>query len=76
MPDSPISAQAEKILSAIKAAGGWVSRQQLAESLGKKKLNPYDIATLDLLVREGRIQEEKLERPGIISYTFRYRINE
>ena len=45
-----------KILQAVYDAGeAWLTRSQLARSLGKKRLTPYDIDCLQLLTEQGLI---------------------
>ena len=72
--EDKLSAKAREIVAALRALGsGWHSRADLAGQLGKKKLNPAEVAILDLLVAEGRIEAslKSTSLPHISSWLYR-----
>jgi hypothetical protein len=64
---------AAKFLDIIAGAGDWMSRKQLAAAIGRKRLTPHDIDTLEMLTHAGYIEAEK-HTTGVVLYEFRYRI--
>lgn len=63
----------KKILDALRSAGDWMNRAQLAEALGKKRLTPYDVQILDGLATAGTVEAQRREKPGFIPYEWVYR---
>lgn len=67
-----------RILEVIhRVQGKWISRAKIARALGKRRLTPYDIDCLTLMVNLRLI--EVSVRPGtagIVSYAFLYRLSE
>ncbi len=62
MPPNRITAHAQKILDAIhKRRNQWLTRAQIAQGLGKRRLTPYDVTLLDFLTDSGHIQSKKEE---------------
>jgi len=63
-----ITEQAEKLRGAIeKQPNRWLTRKQVANAIGKKRLTPYDIDLLEILADRGLIkmqQEEGYSRDG------------
>ena len=73
--NKPLSVQAEKLFEALKALGaGWHSRAELARQVGKTRLNPFDIALLEVLRESGLIEAEQHPASGPITYKWMYRI--
>jgi hypothetical protein len=67
----------EKILEILRQTPReWVSRSAIAEKLGRKRLNPYDLAALTVLAEKGQIKEKREKMPGYIGFQWVYRINE
>jgi hypothetical protein len=72
--ETPLSAQAERVLTALQAVGDqWLSRSQIAKQLNKSRLNPYELAALDLLVEQGKVEVQKQEKTGYIDFQWVYR---
>jgi DNA-binding response OmpR family regulator len=72
---TPKSKRALKVLQ--RHAGQWLSRSQIAEWLGKKRLNPNDIKNLDYMVAVGVIEVRKGDVSGVIvPYQWEYRYTE
>lgn len=66
--------QAQRILSIVKAAGGvWVDRREIAKALGKNRLNPGDLAYLDVLAANGIVETEQRKNNTPIGYEVVYR---
>ena len=63
-----LTAQAYKLLNGLeKHPNQWLTRREIAKTIGKKRLTPYDIALLDLLAERNlvnRSQEEGFSREG------------
>lgn len=53
-------------------AGKWLTRNQIAEKLGRSRLTPYDIATLEYLANQGLIEARQATR-GVIGKRWEYR---
>lgn len=63
----------EKILSVMRESGGWLTRRQLAERMGRRVFSPYDLTILKGLVAGGVVEESK--RPfGIVREEHIYRL--
>lgn len=63
-----------ELYDAIKAAGDWITRPELADATGKRVLSPNDKERLKELVAQGYI-EESILRVGGHAFV-RYRIPE
>lgn len=69
--DTPHS---RELLAAISAQRGeWVNRREIAERMGKKKLTPWEVGLLALLVDSGEIEAEQHPFPGSIGFEWVYR---
>jgi hypothetical protein len=56
---TPIETTRDKLYAIMQTLGpGWHDRPEIAAKLGKKVLNPVDVAALDLLASEGKIQKQ------------------
>jgi predicted transcriptional regulator len=67
--------QTRQLLTAL-SEEKWTSRAELAKLLGKKRLNPYEVAALDMLTAQGQIEAEKRPAIGPIGYQWFYRRKE
>ena len=66
-------AKQKVLIDAIAAlGGGWHTRQAIAEHLGKKRLNPGEVAVLDLLVDLDRLdrRQEPSTLPHIMQWAY------
>lgn len=54
----------ERLLDALQLANDWMAREEIAESIGKNRLNPSDLKHLEGLVETGQV-ERKTEIVGI-----------
>lgn len=61
------------LLDEIYRRGGWITRSELADAWGKKKLNPWDTGMLDKLVERGLIEKQQRPRPGAVGFEWIYR---
>lgn len=68
-----ITAHGEKLLDRLRQRPNeWFTRREVAFLIDKKRLTPYDIAMLDLLVERGYICHEKEEGYSREGYRWRY----
>jgi hypothetical protein len=70
---TPLTPQAQQILDALRQAGTWVNRTELAKRVGKTALNKWDVILLAKLVDAGLVETMQTPRPGPISYEWKYR---
>jgi predicted transcriptional regulator len=47
------------LLDKLKQAGDWQTRQDIANSIGRVRLNPYDVHVLKSLEKRGLIEVRK-----------------
>ena len=69
-----ISDAGKRLLALIEAAGdAGISRPQLAQAVGKKRLNLWDDAQLNRLAADGTItvSQRPSQRPHILEYVYR-----
>lgn len=72
-----LTPQAEKLIEGIEMAQGeseeYVSRQEIARAIGKKRLNAAETAILDLLGAQGvvEIARRKTNAPSGFLYVYR-----
>ena len=57
----------------IKANAQWVNRRRIAESIGKRRLIPYDIDCLKLLEKRSLVNIKKVDDNTPIGYQVVYR---
>ncbi len=72
-----LSEQANKFLIILRQYSGndhWLSRSDIADLIGKKRLNPYEVAAIDLLAENGLIERTREQMPGPIGYQWKYRV--
>lgn len=65
--------QAQRILQTFEKPGIWLKRRDIAQQLGKNRLNPSDTAILDMLAYMDLIEVETREIPGPIGFEYVYR---
>ena len=71
----PLIDQAQPILNLLKSADGkWVSRTELARTLGIARLNAYHVALLEYLLEKGLIEVSNEPARGPIGYKWMYRV--
>ena len=69
-----VTEHGEKLLVALQAADGqWIGRTEIAASIEKKRLTPYDVALLDLLVERKLIEVRQLPGRSRDGYVWQYR---
>ena len=70
--DVPLETRRRALLGALETRGkGWHTRGDLAQTLGKKRLNPADIATLETLVESGAVLRQTMSpRLGLQAYVY------
>lgn len=74
MTEPRLTAQAQELLSIIRAQGGeWVTRSHIADRLGKNRLNRWHVKLLADLDRYGLIETRQVDAPGPIGYEWQYR---
>jgi|GEM_PF-3356842 len=76
MVDSPqpqLTPKAQTILDALRQAGGWVNRSDLAALLNKNMLNKWDLVLLGKLADAGLMELRQIPHHGPIGYEWQYR---
>lgn len=77
MEGTPLDQTAREMLAALVELGpGWYSRRDVAAYLGKNKLNPVEIVTLDMLASIGKLERALRptpSRPHINQWQYRIR---
>lgn len=63
----------ERLLNALVQSGEWMGRDDIAEAIGKSRLNPSDLKHLEGLVEDG--QAERSSETIGIRQRYLYRIN-
>jgi hypothetical protein len=73
-PPDKVTPHGERLLAILQSAGGkWLDRREIAQAIERKRLTPYDIAMLELLVKLGEAEAEQRPVPGPIAYEWIYR---
>jgi hypothetical protein len=73
--ETPLERTSSAMLATLKAMGqGWYSRAQIATQAGKARLNPSEIAALDLLVSTGTIESQLAIGKRINANQYQYRV--
>lgn len=67
-----LSAKAREILDVLQGVDSWLDRNEIADKLGKNRLNPHEVKVLDGLVDTGQVERDA-EQVGI-SEKYIYRI--
>jgi hypothetical protein len=65
--------QAQRILEVFEKPGIWLKRRDIADKLGKARLNPSETAILDMLAYMQIIEVETRDIPGPIGFEYVYR---
>lgn len=66
----------KQLLEALRPASGeWLSRSEIAGRLGKRRLNPTDIAILSMLAQVKKIEEREVPTNAPSGRRFEYRIS-
>ena len=72
-----LTPQAERLIEGIRDAqrkdGQFVSRQEIARAIGKKRLNAAETAILDLLSAQGILQAQRRKTNAPSGYFYVYR---
>ena len=72
--DTPkLTPQAQQLLEALRRAGGWLNRSELAKQVGKSTLNKWDFILLNKLGDAGLIEVQQIPHHGAIGYEWQYR---
>ncbi len=72
---TPMGQHAQKILQALRDLGpDWHSRAVIAAHLNKRRLNPAEVAVLNMLVESGRVEAERHIIDGPMPMIWEYRI--
>lgn len=66
-----LTERAHELLEAIRNAGNWIDRTELAQATNKASLSPHDRILLDTMVNEGLIIVD--EQPAGISKKYVYK---
>lgn len=72
-PPTEVTPHGEKLLQALRSAREWMNRKAIAHAIGKRRLTPYDLALLELLVSQGKVEVEKRDYDSVIPYQWVYR---
>lgn len=56
--------------------GEWLSRKEIAETLGYPRLNLDKVALLDMLVVNDLVETKREEMPGAIGFSMLYRLKQ
>jgi len=60
-----LTEQAKQVLAAVRdGRGEWLNRKQIAQNLGRVRINPSDVAILDMLAAAGLIESRKAKTPA------------
>lgn len=68
-----LDSQSRRILDAIKGGDDWMNRRAIAEALGKKQLNPYDIAILQILTAQELIEIRRQDNNSPVGWEWQYK---
>lgn len=69
-----LTPQAQQLLDALREAGDWINRTELAKRAGKSALNKWDVILLAKLAAAGLIETMQIPRHGPIGYEWKYRV--
>jgi hypothetical protein len=69
-----LSVRLDHVLEALRKAGDWTPRSQLASTLGRKRLNTTDLEALAVLEATGRIEVDRRADNRPIGYMVYYRV--
>ncbi len=68
-----MTALSDKMLDTLRHAGGWITRKQLAQALGRPgQLTPYDVEILEGFVSAGLVERDD-RLVGVVKTIWYYR---
>lgn len=73
-PPQNITPQGQQIIDFLRGRGDWTTRAQIADMLGKDKLNRWHVGLLDLMIQQGMIEFDRRPRPDGTTLEFVYRL--
>lgn len=72
-----VTGSGHALLAHIRAAGAQgITRDELAAAIGRKRLNPWDIAQLELMLSQGMIRAERRPSSRVHMLEHVYFVNE
>lgn len=70
--EAELTPHAKKLLRSLRQYDAlWLSRSEIAEHIGKKRLTPYDIQLLESFADMGLGEARKVEIKGTIHWQYR-----
>ncbi len=70
-----VTPHGDRILEAIRSAyPEWVNRSTIAAAMGKKRLTPWEVSLLTLLVSNELVEAQQKPFKGIQDYEWVYRV--
>lgn len=71
---SRVTPHAERMLEAIRSQrGDWLTRQDIARAIGKKRLTPWEIGLLKLFADQGLIEMQTFDTNAPSGKVWKYR---
>jgi hypothetical protein len=72
-PPSQLTPLGELLLATVRQAGErWLTRNDIAQHIGRPRLTPYDLMTLEYLTEQGLIEVRQTKR-GVVALRYEYR---
>lgn len=72
-PPTDLTEAGRALLKVIQdAAPDWITRQQIGDALGRRRITPYDLAQLEYLLKAGLIEAREAQR-GAFSKRWEYK---
>lgn len=69
-----VTPHAQRMLDAVRAQrGAWVTRQDIAAAIGKKRLTPWEIGLLQLFIDRGDIERQAFDTNAPSGKVWKYR---
>lgn len=68
------SDRAEELFNAVRNAGGWIDRADLANATGKNQLSPNDLKHLQKMKESGILESGMIESESKRKVKYAYRI--
>lgn len=69
-----VTEQSQRFLDLLsRQPSKWFTRSELARLVGKRRLNPYDVAAIELLYEQGLVERQSQEKEGILNFKWVYR---
>lgn len=63
------------LVDTLRKAGDWQTRQQIADAIGRTRLNPHDVTQLQHLSEQGLIEMREVPL-GVARTQYEYRIKQ